>query len=86
MPSVRVDATQVNDSYVGIDLGLLYTANSLWKSHLKLTPYASSNLDHPTSFKLSWENRFVDSATWDTRVKIEHDKQAEVTLSSNWYF
>lgn len=86
MPSIRVDATQVNDSYVGIDLGLLYTANSLWKSHLKLTPYASSNSEHPTSFKLSWENRFGDSATWDTRVKIEHDKQAEVTLSSNWYF
>ncbi|WP_104402705.1 DUF7840 domain-containing protein [Vibrio penaeicida] len=86
MPTVRADATQASDSYIGIDLGLLYTANSIWKSHLKLTPYVSVNRRPPTAFKLSWENRFGDNANWDIRVKIDHDNQTEVMVSSNWYF
>jgi len=83
MPEVMWDISNYHDSTVGLGLGVLYTANPDWKTHLKITPTLGLE-DSGVIF--NWENRFGAGQDWDIRLNLQYHEVSEISLSYAHYF
>ncbi|CCN45461.1 conserved hypothetical protein [Vibrio nigripulchritudo MADA3029] len=84
IPKLNLDFSHWDDSNLGAELGVLYTASSFWKMHAFVTPYVTAQ--NAQDMKFNWENRFGNQSDWDVRLTFQYDKESEATISSNWYF
>lgn len=85
-PELMVDISDIHDSTMGVNLGVLYTANSFWKTHLNVTPRATIEQLDQQDLVVNWENRFGSAHDWDIRLNIAYDNAYDVSLSYAKYF
>lgn len=86
IPEVMLDIGGPKKSSLGVEFGLLYTTNPIWKTHLSITPILLKEESNPSEVKVQWESRFGNSSDWDLRIKLSHDVETVSSIGYNWYF
>ncbi|WP_064605064.1 Lnb N-terminal periplasmic domain-containing protein [Photobacterium sp. J15] len=86
IPEVIYDISNYHDSTVGLGLGALYTANTNWKTHLKITPVLGLDKSENNGLIYKWENRFGNAQDQDIRLSLQYNEASEINLSYARYF
>lgn len=86
MPELMADISNIHGSTMGISLGVLYTANSLWKTHFNITPRTTIGQFDQQELIVNWENRFGNASNWDVRLNMAYSNAYDVSLSYAKYF
>lgn len=70
----------------GFTIGLIAGYGDWWKTHFEVGILESITSDHKLNKFVSWENRFLNSQTYDIRLKISYNEATEIKFSTSYYW
>lgn len=85
MVGADLDASYIDESKLHIPIGLLYTGPLDWKTHLKVVPTWSNDLNR-VDLEYHWRNRVSINPNSDIRINLSHKTTTEITMYYNYYF
>lgn len=86
IPKAMIDFTALNRSTFATSFGVLYTSDSLWKTHFQISPRIKHSDFNGGGVAAEWEVRFGDNSDWDIRGTAKYDIESEFSLGYSIYF
>ncbi|WCE31422.1 Lnb N-terminal periplasmic domain-containing protein [Vibrio sp. SCSIO 43137] len=86
IPQAVIDFTAINRSTMAASLGVLYTSDQRWKTHLQISPRLKHEHFNGGGIAAEWEVRLGDSSDWDIRGTAKYDVEPEFSIAYSMYF